>query len=54
MDNVKALIIPGFIGLVAGVAHGVIAHHAGLPMSLTEQFVEAFTPTETVSYSFKD
>lgn len=54
MDNLKTLIIPGFIGLAAGVAHGLISHHAELPMSLTEQLVDVFLPAETVSYHFED
>ncbi|MEM6252069.1 MAG: hypothetical protein AAF821_04025 [Cyanobacteria bacterium P01_D01_bin.156] len=54
MDNLKSLIIPGLIGLAAGVAHGIISHHAGLPMSLTEQFISPFLPSETISYSFED
>ncbi|MGD1854491.1 MAG: hypothetical protein ACFB2W_09580 [Leptolyngbyaceae cyanobacterium] len=46
--------MPAFIGLTAGVAHGIISHQANLPMSLTEQLVSPFTSHETVSYSFKD
>ena len=29
--------MPAFVGLLAGVAHGIITHHAGLPVDLGEQ-----------------
>ncbi|MEM7794190.1 MAG: hypothetical protein AAF579_07010 [Cyanobacteria bacterium P01_C01_bin.118] len=54
MDNLKTLILPTFLGLAAGVAHGVISHQAGLPMSLTEQFIRSFTTVETVGYYSED
>ncbi|MBE9067922.1 hypothetical protein IQ260_14810 [Leptolyngbya cf. ectocarpi LEGE 11479] len=54
MDSLKSLILPAFLGLTAGVAHGVISHQAGLPMSLTDQLVQPWVANNTVSYSFKD
>ena len=54
MDNLKTLILPAFLGLTAGVAHGVISHQVGLPMSLAEQFMRPFTAAETVSYYSED
>ncbi|MEA5463717.1 hypothetical protein [Leptothoe sp. PORK10 BA2] len=54
MDSLKSLILPAFLGLAAGIAHGVISHQAGLPMSLTEQLVSPFSASQTVSRSFQD
>ena len=54
MDNLKSLILPAFLGLVAGVAHGVISHQAKLPMSLTEQLISPFTSPKVVSHSLQD
>ncbi len=31
------LIVPALAGLVAGVAHGIVAHQAELPVGLAEQ-----------------
>lgn len=28
------------LGLVAGIGHGILSHHAGLPVSLSEQFLQ--------------
>jgi len=39
MNRFASLIFPAILGLVAGVGHGVLSHHAGLPVSLTEQFL---------------
>ncbi|MEM1250785.1 MAG: hypothetical protein AAGI69_00035 [Cyanobacteria bacterium P01_H01_bin.21] len=50
MDNLKSLVLPAFLGLAAGVVHGIISHQADLPMSLTEQLIESFTPAQTVGY----
>ncbi|MEM7062971.1 MAG: hypothetical protein AAF572_07400 [Cyanobacteria bacterium P01_B01_bin.77] len=54
MDNLKSLILPAFLGLTAGVAHGVISHQAGLPMSLTDQLIQPWVDSHIVSYSFQD
>ncbi len=37
MKSLSFLIMPAFVGLLAGVAHGIITHRAGLPLDLTEQ-----------------
>ena len=54
MNNLKSLILPAFLGLTAGMAHGIISHQAGLPMSLTEQFIKPFVAPQTVSYYSQD
>ncbi|MEM8613557.1 MAG: hypothetical protein AAGF93_16160 [Cyanobacteria bacterium P01_H01_bin.105] len=54
MDNLKPLILPAFLGLVAGVAHGIVSHQARLPMSLTDQLVSPFVSSQVVSQSFQD
>ena len=54
MDNLKPLILPAFLGLVAGMAHGVISHQAKLPMSLTDQLISPFTSSRVVSHSLQD
>lgn len=40
MNNLVNLILPAVFGLVAGVGHGIVSHHAELPVSLTEQFLQ--------------
>lgn len=35
------LILPSLIGLIAGIAHGVVTHEAGLPLGLVEQMQQA-------------
>lgn len=40
MNNLVALILPAFLGLVAGVSHGVVSHYSDLPMSLGEQITQ--------------
>ena len=54
MDNLKHLFLPALLGLTAGMAHGVIAHHADLPMSLTEQLVKPFAPAQVMSQSWEN
>ncbi|ESA32615.1 hypothetical protein N836_25200 [Leptolyngbya sp. Heron Island J] len=54
MNNLRSLVLPAFLGLTAGVAHGIMSHQVGLPMSLAEQLVKPFVATEKVSYSFKN
>lgn len=39
MSSLNALIMPALLGLLAGVSHGILTHHAGLPHSLAEQFL---------------
>ena len=40
MNNLASFLLPAFLGLFAGVGHGIISHYAGLPISLTDQFAE--------------
>ena len=54
MNSLKSLILPAFLGLAAGVAHGIVSHQAGLPMSLTEQLVKPFVTSTTLSYYSED
>ena len=42
MNSVSPLIYATFIGLVAGIGHGFVSHHANLPLSLTDQFLQPF------------
>ncbi|MEM1281180.1 MAG: hypothetical protein AAF827_01380 [Cyanobacteria bacterium P01_D01_bin.6] len=37
MKSFDFLILPAFAGLLAGVAHGIVAHRADLPVGLAEQ-----------------
>ncbi len=37
MKSFGFLVLPAFVGLLAGVAHGVVTHRAGLPVDLAEQ-----------------
>jgi hypothetical protein len=32
--------LPALIGLIAGIAHGVVSHQAGLPLGLVEQMYQ--------------
>lgn len=48
MKNLASLILPGIVGLVAGIGHGITSHHLDLPFSLTEQAA----PSLTVNYLF--
>jgi len=43
MSNFASLVLPAFIGLLAGLGHGWVSHEAGLPVSLGEQLVQPFT-----------
>lgn len=40
MQGFSSLVVPAFLGLVAGIGHGVVSHHAELPLSLTEQLAQ--------------
>lgn len=35
------LVTPALLGLIAGVAHGIVSHQANLPLSLAEQLQQA-------------
>ena len=37
MNSLASLFLPALFGLMAGIGHGVVAHHNDLPFSLTEQ-----------------
>ncbi|MEO1791156.1 MAG: hypothetical protein AAFR25_02900 [Cyanobacteria bacterium J06629_19] len=39
MNQLASLFLPAALGLVAGMAHGVVSHAMDLPMSLGEQVV---------------
>ncbi|EDX84646.1 hypothetical protein S7335_2343 [Synechococcus sp. PCC 7335] len=39
MNYLASLILPATLGLVAGVAHGVVSHTMDLPMSLSDQIL---------------
>lgn len=40
MNSLTSLMFPAVLGLMAGVSHGIISHHAGFPLSLTDQFIQ--------------
>ncbi len=42
MNSLASLVLPAFIGLLAGMGHGWVSHEADLPVSLAEQLVEPF------------
>ena len=48
MDNWTYYILPALLGLIAGVGHGITAHHQELPFSLTEQFLQSVAIEESV------
>lgn len=37
MKSLSFLMMPALIGLLAGVAHGIVSHRADLPVDLGEQ-----------------
>lgn len=43
MKNLASLILPGMIGLVTGIGHGITSHHLDLPFFLTEQAASSLT-----------
>ena len=40
MNSLTSLILPSVFGLIAGISHGVISHHAELPLSLSDQLLQ--------------
>ena len=41
MRNLASFVLPSFLGLIAGIGHGVVSHHQDLPFSLAEQVIES-------------
>lgn len=39
MNSFIPVLYSALFGLLAGVSHGVVSHHADLPLSLTDQFL---------------
>ena len=37
----RLIAFSALLGLLAGIGHGVISHHAELPVSLSEQFLQS-------------
>ncbi len=52
--DIRSLFLPALVGLVAGMAHGVVSHRAELPVSLTEQLGQVVNPSLVLSQSLKD
>ncbi|MEL6137894.1 MAG: hypothetical protein AAFR42_10850 [Cyanobacteria bacterium J06628_6] len=46
MLQLRDLLLPAAIGLIAGVGHGIMSHQADLPLSLVDQVVQPFTAAE--------
>lgn len=42
MKSFDFLIMPACAGLIAGIAHGIITHQAGLPIGFIEQVQQIF------------
>ena len=43
MNNLASYLLPAFLGLVAGIGHGITSHDQNLPFSLTDQVIESVT-----------
>ncbi|MGF1521715.1 MAG: hypothetical protein ACFBSF_05275 [Leptolyngbyaceae cyanobacterium] len=50
MKSFSFLVTPALLGLVAGIAHGIISHHADLPLALTDQLVYSLSSDEFDSH----
>ncbi|MEO0946557.1 MAG: hypothetical protein AAFY11_00120 [Cyanobacteria bacterium J06641_5] len=37
----RLIAFSALLGLVAGIGHGILSHHAELPISLSEQFLQS-------------
>ncbi|MEO1590316.1 MAG: hypothetical protein AAFU71_03375 [Cyanobacteria bacterium J06632_22] len=46
MIQLRDLLLPAVIGLVAGIGHGVVSHHADLPLSLVDQVIQPLQASE--------
>ncbi len=51
MNHLASLIIPAALGLIAGLAHGVVSHAMDLPMPLSEQIL---MPLESVQPQLRE
>lgn len=49
MKSFDFLVMPSLLGLIAGIAHGIVAHNADLPLGLVEQMHQVVQP-EHVSF----
>ena len=41
MNNLASLVLPAFLGLIAGIGHGITSHYQELPFSLSEQVLQS-------------
>lgn len=51
MNYLASLLLPAALGVIAGVAHGVVSHNMDLPMSLTDQIL---MPLDSAQSPLKD
>ncbi len=51
MNYLASLAIPAALGLIAGLAHGVVSHATDLPIPLSEQIL---MPLESAQPPLKD
>ncbi|MBE9059446.1 hypothetical protein [cf. Phormidesmis sp. LEGE 11477] len=51
MNYLASLVLPAALGMIAGVAHGVISHEMNLPLSLADQVL---MPLESVQPPLRD
>ena len=51
MNYLASLFVPAALGMIAGVAHGVVSHAMDLPMSLSEQVL---MPLESAPLPLRD
>ena len=42
MKTLASLALPAFLGLMAGIGHGIVSHQADLPLSLAQQMTDSF------------
>ena len=40
-NNWASLLLPGILGLITGIGHGINSHYQELPFALTEQVVQS-------------
>ncbi|MGB3786879.1 MAG: hypothetical protein WA949_02640 [Phormidesmis sp.] len=51
MNYLASLVVPAALGLIAGLAHGVVSHTMDLPVPLSEQIL---MPLESVQPPLRD